>query len=246
MVALYPLGFHGRLVKKTVGIIFLATLIYIVAANSQFASAQFIPCRIVNLNLAPPTLVEAGQPFQVTSNLTISCDPSVLPVIRADLLDMSTSKTISTTSLDYYTYSSSLIVSIVNQATARESTGDWALQVQVYVINAINGYAVASTSQLFHLHVQPYTSPSSSSQTLETSTQNLFTSATTSAQSIAPTTNEAMINAAVSSTQLASNTQATANSVSPLLIPAAIVLLGVAIFGSLVYAGRRRAAQPPT
>jgi hypothetical protein len=236
----------GRSVKKTAGILSLAMLIMILAASSQFASAQFIPCRIVNLNLIPPTLVEAGQPFQVTSNLTISCDPSVLPLIRADLVDTGTSKILSTTSLQYYAYSSSFMVSVVNQATAHGSIGGWALQVQVYVINAINGYSVASTSQLFHVTVEPYTPPSSSSQTIATSTQTLMTSVSVQTQSLSPTTNQAVIKVAVSSAQLVPNIQAEENPVVPLLIPAAIVLLGVGIFGSLVYAGRRRAAQPST
>ena len=161
----------------------LIILAIVLAVSPAPVSAQFIPCRIVNVNI-DPSLIQAGQPFHVTSNLTISCDPSVLPVVRVDLLVAASSTIISSTSLPYYTYASSFVISVINQATAPTSPGVWVLEVRVYVINAINGQAVASSSQLFHVNVEPYTSVRAS-QSNATTTQSFTTPLMTSTQSIA-------------------------------------------------------------
>jgi hypothetical protein len=228
-------------VKRTLALLCLTIAIIIPCLSTQPSYAQFIPCNIVNLNPIPPTLVQAGQPFQVTSDLTISCDPSVLPVIRVDLLDPESSKTLSTTSLPYYPSSSSFTVSVINQATARQLLGSWPLQVQAYVINGVNGQSVASTSQLFQVNVQPYTPSITEIQTTEATTQTSSTSSI-SAQSSPTTTNQEAITEALPST-ITFNAQTTRSAASELLLPAAIVVIGLAAFGLLVFAGSRRNSQ---
>jgi hypothetical protein len=223
--------------KRTLVMVCLTIAIIIPCLSTQSSYAQFIPCKIVNLSLIPPTLVQAGQPFQVISNLTVSCDPSVLPVIRVDLLDAGNSNMLSTTSLPYYTSTSSFMVSVVNQATARELPGSWALQVQAYVINGVDGQSVASTSQLFQVDVQPYTPPVTEMQTTETTAQN-YTTSSISTQSL-PTTNLEVLTEPLPST-ITFNTQTTGTATGELLLPATIVLIGLTILGLLVFAGSRR------
>jgi hypothetical protein len=226
--------------KKTLAYVCLAIAIIIPCLSTRSSYAQFMPCKIVNLNLIPPTLVQAGQPFQVTSNLTASCDPSVLPVVRVDLLDASTSKTLATTSLPYYPSSSSFTVSVVSQATARQLLGSWALQIQAYIINGINGLSVASASQLFQVNVQPYTPPVTAMQTTEATTQNPSTSLV-STQLPPTTTNQEVVTETLPPT-VTSNTQTTSTTAG-LILPVTIVLLGLAVFGLLVFAGRRNRRQ---
>jgi hypothetical protein len=140
--------------KTTRALLSLTVTIAVLAITPQLSFAQFIPCRIVTLNVVPgPAL--AGQPFQVTTSLTVSCDPSVLPVIRVDLLDAISSGTLSTNSVLYYPSASSFKASVINQATAPQLTGSWALQIQAYVINGLNGRTAASTALLFQVNVEP-------------------------------------------------------------------------------------------
>jgi hypothetical protein len=230
-----------RKFKRTLTLVCLTIAIIIPCLTAQSSYAQFIPCKIVNLNLTPPTLVQAGQPFQVTANLTVSCDPSVLPIIRVDLLDEASSKTLSSTSLPYYTSSSSFTVSVVSQATARQLPGSWALQVQAYIINGVNGQSVASSSQLFQVNVEPYTPPVTEMQTTETTTQNSSISSV-STQSLPTTTNQEVLTEAFPST-ITFNTQTTSTATGELLLPATIVLIALTIFGLLVFAGSRRGRQ---
>ena len=208
--------------------------------SPQLSLAQFIPCRIVNLKLTLPDLVQAGQPFQLTSTLTVSCDPSVLPVVRVDLVDATTSKILTTTSVPYYPTSSSFIAPIVSQSTARSSPGSWALQIQGYVLNGINGAAVASTSQLFQLNVTPYTPPVT---TMVTTTQLSSVSSAASYSFSTLTTVQENQTQALQTSQITFNTSMTSsNSTSPdlagQLLPAvALVLVALAIFAILFYAG---------
>jgi len=226
--------------KRTFALLCLTILFMLPALITQASFAQFISCKVVNLNLVPPSIVQAGQPFQVTSNVTASCDPSVLPVIRVDLVDESTSQTLSSTSVPYYTYSSSFTASIVNQATARQLTGSWALEVQVYIISEINGQSVASASQVFQVNVQPYTPPVTEMQTTEPTNQGFSNSSTVSVQILPATTSQQVTTEAFTSSHLTFPTQTASTPTNELLLPVAILLVGLAVFGLLVYAGQRR------
>jgi hypothetical protein len=210
------------------------------------ARAEFIPCRIVNLTLTPPALVEAGQPFQVTSKLTISCDPSVMPVVRVDLLEASTSKILSTISQPYYSYTSSFIISITNQATAPQSVGGWDLEVSAYVINEINGQSVAQTSQLFQVNIEPYTATTTSSQTLQVITQTSPITASTITYQTLPATasQQANTGAVTSTTPITFTPQTAGTNPEDFVLPALILLAGVVVFLFFMFAGRRRAEQP--
>lgn len=217
----------------------LIVAIVFLAITPRWSAAQFIPCRIVNLNVVPPTLVQVGQSFQVTTNMTVSCDPSVLPVIRVDLVDATTSQTLSTSSFPYYSYSSSFTASVVNRATAHQLIGSWALRIQVYVINGLNGQSVASTGQLFQVNVEPYT-PTTQMQTTATTTQFSNPSfAVSTSSSSAPTEFENTTETAVSSV-LVVNTQMASSSNDQLLLPAGILIVGFVGFGLLMFAASRR------
>ena len=221
--------------------------IVILAVPHQLTYAQFIACRIVTFNPVPPTLVQAGQPFQVTTNLTVSCDPSVLPVVRVDLLDATTSQTLSTNSVPYYSYSSSFTVSVVNQVTARQLTGSWALQDRASIINGIDGQVAASNAQLFQVNVQPYTPPPvTQMQTTEMTTQLSNSSVAVTAIPLSATTSVQNLTEAPTSsqTQLAVTTQTATSSMGQFLVPAAILLVGILVFAVLIFAGTKRKQQP--
>jgi len=215
----------------------LIVAIAFLAITPQWSAAQFVPCKIVNLNVVPPTLVQGGQSFEVTTDMTVSCDPSVLPIIRIDLVDATTSQTLSTSSVPYYSYSSSFTASVVNQATARQIIGSWALRVQVYVINGLNGQSVASTGQLFQVNVEPYTPPTQM-QTVITQFSNSSFAVSTSSLS-APTEFENSTQTAMSSV-LVINTQMASSSNNQLLVPTGILLVGFVVFGLLMFAASRR------
>jgi hypothetical protein len=220
----------------------------ILASSPQVSVGQFIPCRIVNLNLTVPDVVGAGQPFQVTSTLTVSCDPGVLPVVRVDLVDASTSQTLSTLSLPYYPSSSSFTVPVVNQATARGTVGSWSLQVHAYVISGINGQVVASTSQLFQINVVPYVPQVTTTQTIETATvQPIATAigsitATASASILTSTTVQETMSAAQTN-QVTSNTS-TSNDLTAQVLPIiAVLIVALAVVGVLALGRRKRAGK---
>ena len=229
--------------KATRALLPLAFALAILAAAPQLTHAQFIPCKVVNLNVVPPAVVQAGQPFQVTTNLTVSCDPSILPILRVDLLDATSSAVISTDSVPYYPSASSFLASVVNQATARPLTGSWSLQVQVYVISSLNGRSVASTAQLFQVNVEPYTPPATETQTTEVTTQT-STSSTASTTQLAPAATELENTAETTiSSELPVTNEATSGPAGEFLVPAAIILVGLALFG-LMFATSRRKPRP--
>jgi len=226
-------------VKRILILVYLLIAIMAVGVSSRSSLAQFIPCKIVNLNLTLPNMVQAGQPFQITTTLTVSCDPSILPVVRVDLVDATTSQTLTTTSTPYYPSSSSFTLPVVSKATARGSTGSWALQVRAYVLNGINGATTASSSQLFQLNVVPYTPPVTTMQTIVTS------SVSSAASYSFPTLTTIQENQtqALQTNQFTSNTSATPDLTSQLLPAAALILVALAIFALLFYAGSKRARK---
>jgi hypothetical protein len=118
--------------------------------------------------LALPTRVQAGKSFTVVSTLTIWCYV-FLPKIRIDLVDATSYEILSTASLlPHYSSSGSYIVSVADNATARNALGSWALVVQAYVIDRVSGFSVGWWSQLFQVVVLPYTPEAT--QTVETAT----------------------------------------------------------------------------
>jgi len=227
--------------KRKTLLVNLVIVIIILGLSSQLSLAQFIPCRIVNLKLTLPDLVQAGQPFQITTTITVSCDPSVLPVVRVDLVDATTSRILTTTSMPYYPSSSSFIVPVVSQTTARSSPGSWGLQVEAYVVNGVNGATAASSSQLFQLTVTPYTPPVTTMQTIATTTQVSSISSVASYSSLltSASTQENQTQA-LQTSQITFSTSTTPDVTSQLLPAAALVLVALAIFAILFYAGGKR------
>jgi hypothetical protein len=228
--------------KKTLVLVGLILALPLPVFNIQPSYGQFAPCKIVNLNPIPPTSIETGQPFQLTINLTVSCDPSVLPVVRVDLLDAETGKTLSTASRPYYTLSSSFTISVVDEANARQLPGSWALEVQANVINGMNGQSVASASQLFQVNVEPY-APSVTETQTEATTLNL-SNFSSSSQLLATTTIQGVVTETLPSTHTTSSIQVTGTITNESLVPALIVLVGLTIFLVLAFArhGRKRSA----
>lgn len=225
--------------EATLVFLFMAVVVVIAVLPHQLAYAQFIPCKIVTFNVVPSALIQTGQPFQVTTNLTVSCDPSILPVVRVDLLDASSSKILSTNAVPYYPSASSFPASVVNQLTARQLTGSWALQDQAYVISGLNGQSVASSSELFQVNVTPYTPPVTEMQTTtETSTQS-----SNSSTAITPvpgiTAPQNATEAATTSQSQPPVNQAPSTS-QQLLLPAAILFIGLVVFGLLIFGSRRK------
>ena len=229
--------------KRILVLVYLFTVIIIVGVSPQPSLAQFIPCKIVNLNLTLPEIVQAGQPFQITTTLTVSCDPSILPVVRVDLVDATTSQTLATTSNPYYPSSSSFTVPVVSQATARSSTGSWPLEVRAYVLSGMNGATAASSSQLFQLNVMPYTPPVTTMQTIETTTQASSISSAASYSFPTLTTIQENQTQALQTSQIISNTSTTPDLTGQLLPVVALVLVALAIFALLFYAGGKRARK---
>ena len=232
--------------KRTLVLVCLFIAFIIVGVSPQLSLGQFIPCRIVNLNLTLPEMVQAGQPFQITTTLTVSCDPSILPVVRVDLVDATTSQTLTTTSIPYYPSSSSFTVPVVSQATARSSTGSWPLQVQAYVLNGMNGATAASTSQLFQLNVMPYTPPLTTMQTIEITTQVSSISSAASHSFLTLTTIQQNRTQALQTSQITFSKSTTPDLTGQLLPAAALVLVALAIFALLFYAGGKRARKSIT
>jgi hypothetical protein len=108
--------------------------------------------------LALPTPIQAGKPFTVVYTLTIWCY-GFLPRIRVDLVDAASNQILSTASLLlHYSPSGSYIVSMADNATARNAPGSWALVVQAYVIDRLSGFSIGWWLQLFQVVVLPYTS----------------------------------------------------------------------------------------
>ena len=229
--------------KRTLVLVCLFIAIIIVGVSPQLSLAQFIPCRIVNLNLTLPDIVQAGQPFQITTTLTVSCDPSILPVVRVDLVDATTSQTLTTASIPYYPSSSSFTVPVVSQATARSSTGSWPLQVQAYVLSGMNGATAASTSQLFQLNVMPYTPPLTTMQTIEITTQASSISSAVSYSLQSLTTIQESQTQALQTSQITFSTSTTPDHTGQLLPAVVLVLVALAIFALLFYAGGKRARK---
>ena len=226
--------------KRTLVLVYLSIAIVIVGVSPQLSLAQFIPCRIVNLNLTLPNIVQAGQPFQITTTLTVACDPSVLPVVRVDLVDATTSQTLSTTSNPYYPTSSSFIAPVVSQGTARSSPGNWALEVRAYVLNGMNGASVASTSQLFQLNITPYTPPVTTMETIQMTTQASSISSAASYSFTTLTSIQENQTQALQTSQITFSTSTTPDLTGQLLPAVALVLVALAIFALLFYAGGKR------
>jgi len=225
--------------RKTLVLIGLALAVVVPVLSAQSSYAQFVPCKIVNLNPVPPTSIEAGQPFQLTTNLIVSCDPSVLPVVRVDLLDAQTAKVLSTASRPYYTPSSSFTISVVDQADARQLPGSWALEVQAYVINGITGQAVASASQLFQVNVDPYQTPVAEMKTTESTAWTSSNSAI-STQVLPTATTQEVVTEALPSTQTTFSAPASGTVTTEWLVPGLTVLVGLTIFLVLAFARHRR------
>ena len=130
--------------------------VVLLAANLPFSVGQMCcsPCSILNVSLMIPTPVRAGKTFSLLSTMTVWCD--FLVKIRVDLLDATSYQILSTSVLLLrYSPSGGYIVSMTNNATAREFPGSWPLEVQAYALDQVSGYSMGWWSQMFQLIVLP-------------------------------------------------------------------------------------------
>ena len=130
--------------------------VVLLSANLPASLGQMCctPCSILNLSLTIPTLVQAGKPFTLVSTMTVWCD--FLSKIRVDLVGATSYQLLSTSSLLLrYSPSGSYIVSLTDNAVARNIPGSWSLLVEAYVIDPVSGYSMGSWSQLFQITVLP-------------------------------------------------------------------------------------------
>ena len=135
----------------------LLTALVLLAALLPSSLGQMCctPCSVVVLKLAVPTPVRAGKLFSVVSTLSIWCY-GFLPKIRVDLVDAASYKMLTSAFiLLSYSTTGSYLVSMADNATARNAPGSWALVLQAYVIERENGYPVGWWSQLFQIVVLP-------------------------------------------------------------------------------------------
>jgi hypothetical protein len=195
--------------------------------------------------------VQTGQLLQVTTTLQISCDPSIYPIIRLDLLDRVGSRVLSSASVPYPPSISSFTVSGMNQATAPSVTGSWPLEVQAFVINGISGQVAASSAQSFSVSVVPYTPPITTatqesvtiSLSVVTSTMPTLSSLTTSQETVTESSQTTQTSQTSSS---ASTLGTSAGYDFTQLLPAAVaVAVALGIIGVLIVRGRKRGSKTP-
>lgn len=178
--------------------------IFIILAGPPVVYSQFSACNVVSLAPTGPPTVEAGQTLQVTTAVTGSCDQSLFYAVRVDLADGRSSQVLSSVVFPYVPVIPVFTVSITNKATAPTTLGTWVLQVNVYLIAAMNGGVVASAHQLFSVVVVPYTAtPTTTEQMITNSTTTLSQISTNStnqaAQTSANSTNETLVATSTSS-----------------------------------------------
>ncbi len=207
-----------------------------VLGNSGVAYAQYVPCNILNLAPTGPPTVEAGQTLQVTTTVTGSCDQSLFYAVRVDLVDGRTSQVLSSVVFPYAPVSPVFTVSITNKATAPTTLGAWVLQVNAYLIAAVNGAVVTSSHLLFNVDVVPYApTPTTTEELTTNSTTTLFMIPTNSTSQTL--SNETSLESSSTSTALE-----TTNQNSTLLSVAAIALVVVVILAFIIMSKRKGSA----
>lgn len=225
-------------------LLFLLCISAAIIAVPNVSNAQFIPCNIVNLSVSAPDSVQSGQLLQVTTTLQISCDPSIYPVIRLDLLDGRTSNVLSSASVPYPPSLSAFTVTGINQATAPSATGNWRVEVQAYVINGITGRVAASSAQSFSVNVVPYT-PSVTITTQESPTISISVVTAITPTLSSPTTSQAAVTESQMTQPSQTSSSASTSNTSvgydfTQLLPVALVVVVLGIIGIFIVGARKR------
>lgn len=142
--------------KRAVTLSSLLIPVVLLAVSLPLSLGQWCctPCSVVD-NLTIPTLIQAGKPFSVVSDLTVWCYGFLIKV-RVDLVDANSYEILSTASLLlHYSPSGSYMASVADRLVARNVIGSWALVVQAYVIDRDSGFSVGRWLQLFQVVVLP-------------------------------------------------------------------------------------------
>ena len=138
----------------TLDALLIALVLLAVNLPSSVGQMCCSPCSVLNLSLIIPTPVQAGKPFSLISTMTVWCN--FLTKVRVDLLDGTSYQILSTSSLLLrYSPSGNYLVSVTNNAVAREIPGSWPLVVQAYAIDPVSGSPMGWWSQLFQVIVLP-------------------------------------------------------------------------------------------
>jgi hypothetical protein len=171
--------------------ILIAILESIIVLSPVYAQTA---CHLAAVQSNYPDMVPAGQHFQVSTTLTVTCSGGYDPFndIRVDLIDAHAQNQPAILSSNKYTYSvlnaQSVTTTIVNDVIAPSETGTWVLRLDTYVIGRPSGSALASNQQLFNVQVVPYT-PTTATSMITTTTSLTTTpiTSTTSQQVALPT-----------------------------------------------------------
>ena len=169
----------------------------------------------------------AGQTLQVTTAVTGSCDQSMFYAVRVDLVDGRTSKVLSSVVFPYVPVTAGFTVLINNSATAPTTLGTWVLQVNAYLIAAMNGGVVASAHQLFSVVVVPYTPPTTTTTFEEMTTNSTTTLSLMSTNSINQTSIGEVSFASSTSPAMSENTNQTSSTLG--IVAAILVVLAVIV-----------------
>ena len=200
--------------------------IFVILAGPPVVYSQFLPCNVVNLAPTGPPTVGAGQTLQVTTTVTGSCDQSMFYAVRVDLVDGRSSQVLSSVVFPYAPVTPVFTVSITNKATAPTTLGSWVLQVNAYLIAAMNGAVVASAHELFSVMVVPYTATTTTTEQLITNSTTTLSQNSTNSTSQATSTSETLI---ATSTSSAAAPETNSQNSTYVTIAAVVVILAAII-----------------
>jgi hypothetical protein len=204
----------------------LALACFILIADAPIpVGSQYVPCDIVNVTLSYSDPAPAGQPIQITSRVTVSCEMYAYYLIKVELADRSSKLVLSSSTYSYYATTSSVVATLTNDATAPQTAGNWPLQINVIVTRQQGGQVMASTSQIFSITVVPYTQTLTTTQEVSTTTNTETLSSATSVTSTG-----------VSSVQTSRPTTSTQNTGIPSGLPTNAQLAVILVIGAMVFA----------
>ncbi|MGA3406163.1 MAG: zinc ribbon domain-containing protein [Candidatus Bathyarchaeia archaeon] len=215
--------------------------IFVILAGPPVVYSQFLPCNVVSLAPTGPPTVEAGQTLQVTTAVTGSCDQSMFYAVRVDLADGRSSQVLSSVVFPYVPVTPGFTVSITNKATAPTTLGSWVLQVNAYLIAAMNGGVVASAHQLFSVVVVPYTATTTTTEQMITNSTTTLSQTSTNSTNQAASTNETLVATSTSSAAAPE----TVNQISTFATVAAVVVILAAIIIVMLSKRKHATNQKP-
>lgn len=146
---------------------FCPSVVYGQGTICYFTSTNILAPGGQSLESTPTFSWPAGQPLEVDVTFTVACPEGGTYIIRLDLVETATSKTLSTSQTMYSTIGS-YTATVQNYLVAPPTLGSWVLQVNIYMLT-LSGVPVAPQSQKsFVITIVPYV-PTTSTSTIITS-----------------------------------------------------------------------------